>query len=350
MSIDKEISLPDLFNYVWRKRKFIVQVILGFVFIGLIIAFTSPPEWRSSTVLLSEETEGSVGSNLGALGSLAGIDLSTRGGAINPSVYEDLTRSANFLLEVLEKEYYFPSVRDTIKVRTYLDEYTKGSVVGFIRQLPNKILGLFKAKTEVALGMTYNDIVILDRDTDRLIKNLRDRIILKQGDNGEISISVKLQDKIVSAYLTILVREYVKTYVVQYYQGKELRNLKFIEAQLDTARRLFNLKSREYAKFRDGNVGLSSYAAKIEEQRLQSEFNLSSGVYSTLAQRYEEAKIKVQEVTPVFSELEPVTIPPYVDSPKRKLIVCISLLLGGFVSVSFLLFKNILLQLRRNQE
>lgn len=346
MSIDKELSLPDLFNFVWNKRKFVVQVVLIFMLVGLIIAFTSPREWKASTVLLSEETEGSVGSNLGTLGSLAGIDISTKGGAINPSVYEDLTKSVNFLLEVLEKEYYFPSVQDSLKVRTYLNEYTNGSAVGFIKQLPNKILSLFKGKSEVTLGMTYSDIVILDRDTDRLLKNLRDRITLKQGDNGEIVISVKLQDKIASAYLTILVREYVKNYVVGYYQSKELRNLKFIEAQLDTARKVFNEKSREYAKFRDGNVGLSSYAARIEEQRLQSEFNLSSGVYSTLAQRYEEAKIKVQEVTPVFAELEPVTIPPYVDSPKRKIIILISLLLGWIISTCWALLKGILFQLR----
>jgi hypothetical protein len=348
MSSDKEISIPQLLRSLLNGKILVVKIAAIFALIGLIIAFSSPSEWKSSTVLLSEDIGGiSRNGQLGALSSLAGINIPSGVGAVNPEVYAEITQSLPFLLSVLEQKFYSSSLKDSIELRKYFLNHSKSSLIGFVKNIPSRAMGLFSREDpSLQKGQHSSEIIVLDRETDKLIKALQERITLDLGKIGDITISVELQDKLMSAEIVVYVREYVKGYVSRYYQSKELRNLNFIKVQLDTSKSAFEQKSHEFARFKDSNIGLSSYSARIKEQSLQSEFNLLSGVYSTLAQRYEEAKIKVQEVTPVFTELDPVTIPPYVDSPKKKMIVLVSLLFGLIISIGWLLVKGIWLQVR----
>jgi uncharacterized protein involved in exopolysaccharide biosynthesis len=65
-------------------------------------------------------------------------------------------------------------------------------------------------------------------------------------------------------------------------------------------------------------------------------------VYSELAKRLESQQIKVKEDTPVFTILEPVSIPLDKSEPKRGLIILISLFTGLIVGVFLVLTKEII--------
>ena len=68
------------------------------------------------------------------------------------------------------------------------------------------------------------------------------------------------------------------------------------------------------------------------------------GVYSELAKQREQANIQVKETTPVFTVVEPVTIPTERSKPKRGLICIAFTFLGGFIGIGLVLTLPFLAQ------
>jgi uncharacterized protein involved in exopolysaccharide biosynthesis len=74
-------------------------------------------------------------------------------------------------------------------------------------------------------------------------------------------------------------------------------------------------------------------SADIQRERIESEYKLSSTVYNELLKKFEEAKIKLQQETPVFQVLEPPVAPTLQSEPKKSIILLASAFLGFFLSV-----------------
>ena len=96
------------------------------------------------------------------------------------------------------------------------------------------------------------------------------------------------------------------------------------------------------ANFRDQNRFLALQTAKIEEQRLQADYILAQNLFNNLSQQYEQAKIRVEEETPVFKTLEPTTIPLKRSEPKRTLIVIGFGVIGLIIGVAISILKKML--------
>jgi uncharacterized protein involved in exopolysaccharide biosynthesis len=77
-----------------------------------------------------------------------------------------------------------------------------------------------------------------------------------------------------------------------------------------------------------------------ELQKLESEYQLQQNILVNLASEYNNNKIKLNKDTPIFSVIDEVSVPNEISSPKRSLIVVISIFLGFVVSVSFVLGKD----------
>ena len=56
---------------------------------------------------------------------------------------------------------------------------------------------------------------------------------------------------------------------------------------------------------------------KTQEEALTNEYNLTYSVYSELAKQMEQAKIAVNETTPILTIVEPVVVPIERSKPKR---------------------------------
>ena len=94
------------------------------------------------------------------------------------------------------------------------------------------------------------------------------------------------------------------------------------------------------AKFSDKNRDIISSSARIEEERIKSEYNLTFNLYNGLALELEQAKIKINEVTPVFTEIDPAIIPVDEEHPKRLIIVLSFTFIGFLLTLTFLLIKK----------
>ena len=92
--------------------------------------------------------------------------------------------------------------------------------------------------------------------------------------------------------------------------------------------------------FKDQNLNISSSLYQNRLDRLERELNIASSVVEQLASQVEQAKLQVNKDTPVFTIIEPVTVPFERSAPKRSLIVVIWTFLGVVISTGFVLVKD----------
>jgi len=130
----------------------------------------------------------------------------------------------------------------------------------------------------------------------------------------------------------------MREYVTNYRTRKAEEDLKFAREQMQTAMENFETAQNKLAEFRDSNINLSSARAQTQQQRLQSEYDLAFNVYNTLAQQVEQAKLKVQEQTPVVSVLQPVQVPVDDETSGLKILILFTFLLG-FIGFSYVLLQ-----------
>ncbi len=76
---------------------------------------------------------------------------------------------------------------------------------------------------------------------------------------------------------------------------------------------------------------------KHRREELQSQYELAFNLYNTLSQQLQQKRLQVQEQTPVFSILQPVSVPLSKSAPNRTLIVIVAGILGVIVAIGWIL-------------
>ena len=116
---------------------------------------------------------------------------------------------------------------------------------------------------------------------------------------------------------------------------------------LDFALKQYSEKKDSYEKlqderalFVDKNINISSSLFQNKLSRLDSELNILESIVQQLASQVEQAKLQVNKDTPVFTTIQPVTIPYKRSAPKRSQIVIVFAFLGLVLSSGFVLVKE----------
>ena len=147
-----------------------------------------------------------------------------------------------------------------------------------------------------------------------------------------------MQDPVISARVTDNVVEKLKKYITNYRTQKAKKDLEFTEKVLREAQDAYYKAQQTYAAFEDGNKNIVSASYRTELERLKNEMTLTFNVYNTLAQKQEQDKLRVQEQTPVYTIIEPASVPLKASAPKKVLILigCIFLdliAISGYVLI-----------------
>jgi uncharacterized protein involved in exopolysaccharide biosynthesis len=255
-----------------------------------------------------------------------------------------------FQLELLNKEVTFTVFDTTTTVYAFFDEVYTPSFFSFAMEytvgLPGKIIGLIKGeeKTEQALpqGFAADSVISVTKDQMSVIENMQQRVsVLLNEETGVINLTVEMPDPNAAAQVGKTSIGLLKEYMTNYRTRKAQEDLRYAQEQLRDVKHRFEEAQNQLADFRDSNQNLATAKAQTREQRLQSEYDLAFNVYNSVAQRVEQAKMKVQEQTPVVSILQPVQVPIEESSPKRKLILLIFTILGILGSVCVVYLKRI---------
>jgi len=350
---ETEIDLVELAKYIWDERFFIAKVTGVFVIIGLLVALLSPKEYQTDATLMPEVQSSKSGAAglLQQYGGLIGMsgNLNTgQQGSISPQLYPTIIQSLPFQLELLNKKVNFSEPDTTVSVYTYFNEMHSQSVFSYALEftigLPGKIIGLFKGdqkavEQQLPKGFETDTVYTISKNQMAIVKDMRRRISVSLNkETGILTLTVKMPDPKSAAGVGQVSIALLKDYMKNYQTQKAMEDLEFAQKQLERAKDEFEQAQNKLAEFRDSNINLATAKAQTREQKLQSHYDLAFNVYNSLAQRVEQAKMKVQEQTPVVSILQPLRVP--LDDMTSGYKILISLTMLGLLFSLFLLYVN----------
>ncbi len=340
-----EIDLVALTGYLWKKRCFLLKCCGIAAVVGLIIAFSIPKEFTTTVKLAPETTDAtSKMGSLGGLAAMAGIDLSSTSGqdALSPNLYPDIVHSTPFLLELFPEKVTDKKKKHTITLYDYMADHQHSAWWTVLVKAPLKGLAALRSlfsdneENEGQLNPFQ-----LTRKQEEVLKNLRQRItVFVDKKTQVVTLGVDMQDPLISADVAHNIVIKLQTYITHYRTQKAKKDLEFTEKVLKESRAAYYKAQQAYAAFEDGNKNIISASYRTEQERLRNEMTLTFNVYNTLAQKLEQDKLRVQEHTPVYTIIEPATVPLKASFPQKLLILVAFIFLAFIGGCGYLLIKK----------
>ncbi|MBN4080861.1 hypothetical protein JYT44_00715 [Caldithrix abyssi] len=267
------ISLSDLLLTMAEQLKVIVLVPFITVFLTFTyVQFIQAPEYVSwATVLLPENKTGNLG-GLAGLASQFGVNVPMDAAAdlSSPSLYPELLRSRTFAEKILDKEFYTDKYGKKLSLLSILTHGDK----------PPK----FGRDTLIAEAVkTLNEEVLeFDQDPKSTFSVIKVTAFEP--------IFAKELTNVVLAELEALNR-YFKSQTVS-------EKTTFIENRIASVESDLEASEERLKEFNENNRQISSPSLQLELDRLGRDVEIQKGVYLTLKQQLELAKIEeVQEAS-----------------------------------------------------
>ena len=350
---EEEIDLLELALKVWAERKWILKCCGYAVIVGLVIAFSIPKEYTATATIAPELSDGKSGGGLSSLAAMAGFKINTSSGAdaIYPDLYPDIVSSTPFITGLFNIPVKDLEGKIDTTLYCYLDEYQRSPWWSVITSAPFKVLGwvvsLYKDEEEKE-GMQLDPFHLTVRESSitKLLSNSISVSVDKK--TGLTTLSVTMQDARIAACLTDSVMCRLQNYVTNYRTNKARQDFEFQKGLFERKKKEYEIAQENYAKFADANKNIILQSYRAEQVRLENEMNLAYQVYTSVAQQLQMAEAKVQEITPVYTVVEPATIPIRASKPKKVILLIGIVCMVGAVCVGWILFiKNVVAELRK---
>jgi hypothetical protein len=343
---DDEIDLVELLKPIFKNWRLLVKSAIAFGFAGILIALSIPNTFKAQTTFIPQTGSNSGGgSSLSGLASLAGINIGgvSTGSDIPASLYPQIVNSVPFKKELLEQKIevsgklisikdHFSNTEEGFSVIGTLMKYTVGLPGLLIKSIRNPSEG-----KEIELGLIYQ----IGEEDRNLFNLLQSKLVLSPNKKeGFVTLEFSDGNKFVAAQIVERAKELLQSRIIEFKNQSARELLVYTSRQYDENREVYERLQDSLAIFKDQNLNISSSLYQNRLDRLERELNIASSVAEQLASQVEQAKLQVNKDTPVFTVIEPVTVPYERDAPKRSLIVIGLTFLGFFLSAAFLVVKN----------
>ena len=345
---DDEIDLIALVKTIWNGRKTIYYSIGVAVFIGLIIAFASPKKYTATATLLpSAEKESRNLGGLGAIAGMAGINLNSMFGqspGIPAEIYPQVVNSFPFQEELIHQKFNFEGYDHPVSIYDFVVADSVESfgslILKYTLKLPWTIKNAISSKKEDAGVSTDYGVVYLSEDELNALGFTKELIQVDVDDKtGLVTVSTEGKEPVATAQFIQKAVELLQEYVIDYKTSQVRENLEFVKERCDEKKKEYEQIQKEFFEYKDRHRNIDPNRVDVKFQQLSDEYDIITAVYKGLVQQLEQAKISVKEQTPVFTVLEPAKVPDEKSSPKRGLILVVSVFLGGFIGIGFIFGK-----------
>lgn len=341
---EQEIDLIELARKIRVERKLIYKWCGMAVIIGLIIAFSIPKEYSTSVTLAPESSGGkSLGGGMDALAAMAGVNLGGSVGedALSPDLYPEIISSTPFLIELFDVNITDKKGKINTTLYNYLDDHQRSPWWSVVISAPFKALewfiSLFRVDNEDSEGAL--NPFMLTQDEANVAKSLNERISISVDQKtGVTTLSVMMQDPLISATLTDTVMNMLQNYITDYRTTKARHDLAFTETLYEESKNDYFRAQQNYARYVDSNQNIVKESTRSEETRLQNEMNLAYNLYNQMAQQLQVARAKVQERTPVYTVVQPATVPLKPSKPNKVMILIGFVFLAAVAAIGWILF------------
>ena len=356
------IDIMALVKQLWDGRKTVIIWTAAFMVLGLIAAFTMKRAYSVSTVMVPQLNSKS-NSSLSSLASLAGFDLGSvnTGAELSPLIYPKIVGSVPFRKELMYTPLHYEKCDTVISMFDYaLSDYSKPSAVaavfGAIKKytigLPGVILGAIKGEKEPVVlpdeGSADNTPkpLVISKDEEDILKRLAEDVTLAvDKKEGYLTLNVRGSEPIQTAELAMKAQQLLQEELTRFRIEKSESEMEYIQARYNEIKSETESYQEQLARITDRSQSISNTRDRIERDRIQTKYNISSSIYSELAKQLEQAKMQVKKDTPVFTVVQPVAVPTQPANSRAKTLI-IWTFLGGVLGCGIVLAKGYLPKLK----
>ena len=316
------VSMLQLLNIIFKRRKFIISAVTLVVFAMLIkLLFLTPNVYTAtSTILPSGESR--TGRLNQILQSVGQADLLRGGSNVDLNTYlifDEILRSRRLVDEILLEKVYSPVLEKKILLIDYF-----------------KIEGETKrAISEAGYNYFIREIASVDQDVDKGITSVRATTVEPE----------------VSATIANMMVQKLDEYNRVTNSKKAAINREFIEERMEEKLVELTILEEALQEFLEKNKRIEhSPELQIKKIRLEREVSHMGSIYLTLRREYEISKIEEMKNMPIIKILD-IAIPPALKSgPKRAKTLIISLILTIIVAVFIVLGEEYFINIKDEKE
>ena len=347
---EKEIDLVELIRLMWLNRWLVIKITGVAMVLGLMVALFSKKEYTASCDIVLQSSSGSTSSSMSSLAALAGINIGQMQNnvrALSPYVYENILNSTSYRKELMYTVMDFEKADRPVSFYEYFtsEEFNKPGVMDYVKKytigLPGVIIGAIRGpqpESEASAVEEGSAIETLTSEEASCVSLLSKAVVITLDDKkGYITITANMPEPVAAAQLAQAAFDILQKYITKFKIEKVQSDLDFVQERYDEAERNFEEVQARRAKLRDANMNTTRYSALAELEKLDAEYALRQGVYNSLAQRVEQAKINVKETTPVLTVINPVTVPRQKSKPRRAMILFAFTFLGAVAGMGTVL-------------
>lgn len=339
-TLSDEIDLFDLGKHLFGKKLFFFKISIISSIIGLIIGIITPEEYQAKSIFIVQDSSIQNGMNgLSGLAAMAGVNIGSPNGvqSLPPVLYPDIVASVSFQKDLMNSlitykqdsislyEYYMKHQKETILQRVF--KYTIG--------LPFTIINNYKDQTIENPNNSPGFISLTEKEK-RIANKINSHILLSMDEETKsITISSNFPTALMSAEICKNYISLLQRYVTKLRIKKASQQYLFIKERYLEQRTLVEQNRKRIAVFKDRNKNISTSEAQITLKKLSNDFNVVFSVYTELAKQLEQAKLQVKLDTPIFTIIDPISIPSSRNKPKRLLYILISVATGLLLTTIF---------------
>ena len=299
---EDEISLTEIIAVLKSNIRFILSVPTVTCIITIIyVLFIAEPVFTSTATILPSSSGSSTVSNLRAMASQFGINIPTDDNASPTFVYPEIIQSRTLARKLLNQKFdtekYGPA-QTLLKIITYGD--------GDPEFGPDTL-------EKMAIEIIKEDMIAVATDRQSSI----------------ITLSVEAFEPRLAADINASLILELDKHQQEFKTSRVGEKRQFIEDRMAEVKTDLESAEDNLNNFREQNRQILSPSLLLEQERFQREVEVQKGIFITLKQEHELAKIQEVEEATVVYVLDPPEAPIERSSPKRTL----SVILAGFLGI-----------------
>ena len=316
-------SPPKLDDQSYFLSKFLLviaqqlKVIVLITFLSMFSTYTyvkyfkKPLYMSQATVLLPSKNPTSNMGGLMGLASQFGVNVpsASQSDLSSPSLLPELFKSRTFSKKILLNDFYTEKYKKNLPLYQIL--------TGKMVDKPNDVI-LTQATSSL------QNMIEFDRFS------VQDFIVIR-----------------VSSFEAEFSRDLTKSILVEleelnrFYKSESVREkTSFIESRIKTVENDLKISEKKLKNFNEQNRLISSPSLQLEQERLQRDTEIQGGIYLTLKQQLELAKIEEIQESSIFQVLDKPQIPLGPYNINTRFTLTISGFLGLLFSLSLAFFRG----------
>ena len=351
---DEGLDIMALVRQLWEGRKTLLIVTGIFFALGLVAAISMKRTYTVSSTMVPQMKSRSNAS-LSSLASLAGIDLGmpNTGADLSPLIYPQIVSSVPFRLELMNTPLHYEKADTMVSMYTYAKEYSKPTAMSYILKytigLPGTLLGMLRKERPEPVFVDVSTVtdttpkpLMITRDEERMIRAIGANVTLSvDKKEGYLTLTVNGSEPLQTAELAVKAQQLLQHEITRFRTEKAADNLKYVEARYNEVKKETEVLQAQLAAIRDRSQDMPTTRARIEQERLQTKYGVSSAIYSEMAKQLEQAKMQVKLDTPMLTIVQPVTVPRQPSNSRAKKLI-VWTFLGFVLGCGIVLGKNYL--------